>query len=100
LNDFFFGDGDPIHLNPFREIDQVGGGIEAYPVALFLKDRSDHDRRRSLSVRSSDVDRLNLFVGVPDGLQDPGDLRQAEYHSKFFKSEKVVQGLRVVIGAF
>ena len=67
------------------------GGVEPCPITLLLEDGGHHRSGRPFSVCPSNVDGLDLPVGISDGLQNRFHLGQAENHSEFFKTIEVVE---------
>ena len=96
LNYLFPGDGDPIHLNPFREIDQVGRGIEANPVAGLAQNESQEGCRRALPVGAGNMNRPQPHMGIPQMFQEGGNIVQAQFDAKSLQPEKIAEGIPVV----
>src|SRR5205807_364464 len=79
--------------DPLAERDQVRRQVGAGAQAVVLEDRGDHPYRRGLAVRSHDVDRLELPLGMPERGHQPQHPVQAEAHPEQLAVEDVALGL-------
>ena len=74
---------------PLRKGQHVRGGVQSHPVPALLKDGGHHGSRRSLAIRASDVDDIQIFLGIS---KDPGDVSyvgEAKDHAKPLEAVKI-----------